>query len=113
VDGVRAAFLMAGNVRLEIIAPTVPTNGVARFLERRGEGLHHVCFEVDELRATLDRLAAAGVELIDPRPRRGALGPVAFIHPHSSNGVLVELIEVAGGPAWLDFGLSPPSAIGV
>ena len=105
-DGVRAAFLLAGPVRLEVISPTVADNGVARFLERRGEGLHHVCFEVTELATTLDRLVATGVELIDPRPRHGALGPVAFLHPRSTNGVLVELIEAPGGPAWPEFGQS-------
>ncbi len=107
-DGVRAVFLSAGGIRLEVISPTVGDNGVARFLERRGEGLHHVCFEVTDLAATLDRLAAAGLELIDAGPRRGALGPVGFLHPRSTNGVLVELIEVAGGPAWRELGITVP-----
>jgi methylmalonyl-CoA/ethylmalonyl-CoA epimerase len=78
---------------------------VARYLETRGEGFHHVCFEVEDLGAELARLAAAGAELIDKAPRPGAEGPVAFIHPRSCNGVLVELIEARGGPAW---GSTPP-----
>jgi methylmalonyl-CoA/ethylmalonyl-CoA epimerase len=77
---------------------------VARFLENKGEGFHHVCLEVDDLAAELDRLAGEGIELIDTAPRRGAEGPVAFIHPRSCHGVLVELIEAPGGPAWKSLG---------
>ena len=82
-----------------------PDTGVARFLESRGEGLHHVCLEVDDIAAELARLAERGVELIDTVARRGAEGPVAFIHPRSCHGVLVELIEAPGGPAWAALGL--------
>lgn len=103
-DGVRIAFLPAGESNIELVEPTDPSTGVARFLESRGEGFHHVCLEVDDVQAELDRLAAAGLELIDKQPRRGAEGPVAFIHPRSCNGVLVELIEAVGGPAWRVFG---------
>jgi len=99
-DGVRIAFLPAGESNIELVEPTDPGTGVARFLESRGEGFHHVCLEVDDVGAELDRLAAAGLELIDKAPRRGAEGPVAFIHPRSCHGVLVELIEAPGGPAW-------------
>lgn len=103
-DGVRIAFLAVGESKVELVEPTDPTTGVARFLESRGEGFHHVCLEVADIAAELDRLAGAGVELIDRAPRRGAEGPVAFIHPRSGHGVLVELIEAPGGPAWAALG---------
>jgi methylmalonyl-CoA epimerase len=112
-DGVRIAFLPVGESNIELVEPTDPSTGVARFLESRGEGFHHVCLEVDDVAAELDRLATNGLELIDKAPRRGAEGPVAFIHPRSCNGVLVELIEAPGGPAWnalgYDTGESPAS----
>jgi methylmalonyl-CoA/ethylmalonyl-CoA epimerase len=101
---VRIAFLPVGESKVELVEPTDPTTGVARFLESRGEGFHHVCFEVDDLAAELQRLAREGVELIDQAPRRGAEGPVAFIHPRAGLGVLVELIEAPGGPAWATLG---------
>ena len=104
-DGVRIAFLPAGESNIELVEPTNPDTGVARFLESRGEGFHHVCLEVDDVAAELARLAAAGIELIDAAPRRGAEGPVAFVHPRSAHGVLVELIEAPGGPAWAALGL--------
>ncbi|HEU4673173.1 MAG TPA: methylmalonyl-CoA epimerase [Candidatus Limnocylindrales bacterium] len=103
-DGVRIAFLGVGESKVELVEPTDPATGVARFLESKGEGFHHVCLEVADLAAELDRLAAAGLELIDAAPRRGAEGPVAFIHPRSGGGVLVELIEAPGGPAWVRLG---------
>ena len=111
-DGVTIAFLTVGESKVELVTPTDPTTGVARFLESRGEGFHHVCFEVDDLGRTLTELAADGVELIDPAPRRGAEGPVAFLHPRSCHGVLVELIEARGGPAWSPLGYDeePPVA---
>jgi methylmalonyl-CoA/ethylmalonyl-CoA epimerase len=103
-DGVRIAFLPVGESRVELVEPTDSATGVARFLESRGEGFHHVCFEVPHLADTLTRLAIEGVELIDSVPRKGAEGPVAFLHPRSCHGVLVELIETAGGPAWRALG---------
>src|SRR3954454_16726310 len=106
-DGVRIAFLPTGESSIELVEPTDPATGVARFLESRGEGFHHVCLEADDLAAELERLAANGLELIDASPRRGAEGPVAFIHPRSCNGVLVELIEAPGGPAWTALGYEP------
>jgi methylmalonyl-CoA epimerase len=99
-DGVRIAFLPVGESSIELVEPTRNDTGVARFLESRGEGFHHVCLEVDDIAAELARLGERGVELIDSAPRRGAEGPVAFIHPRSCHGVLVELIEAPGGPAW-------------
>ena len=103
-DGVRIAFHPVGESKVELVEPADPSTGVARFLESKGEGFHHVCFEVADLAAELERLAAEGIELIDRAPRKGAEGPVAFIHPRSGHGVLVELIEAPGGPAWAALG---------
>ena len=103
-DRVRIAFLGVGESKVELVQPTDDTTGVARFLASKGEGFHHVCFEVPNLTETLLRLEMDGLELIDTAPRRGAEGPVAFIHPRSCHGVLVELIEASGGPAWTALG---------
>jgi methylmalonyl-CoA/ethylmalonyl-CoA epimerase len=105
-DHVRIAFLSVGESKVELVEPTDDTTGVARFLESKGEGFHHVCFEVANLAETLVRLEIEGVELIDTAPRRGAEGPVAFIHPRSGHGVLVELIEAPGGPSWSSLGMT-------
>jgi methylmalonyl-CoA/ethylmalonyl-CoA epimerase len=103
-DRVRIAFLGVGESRVELVEPTDDTTGVARFLAKQGEGFHHVCFEVANLSEELTRLAIEGIELIDSAPRRGAEGPVAFLHPRSCHGVLVELIEAPGGPSWRSLG---------
>lgn len=103
-DRVRIAFLGVGESKVELVEPTDDTTGVARFLAGKGEGFHHVCFEVANLAQELTRLGIDGVELIDSAPRRGAEGPVAFLHPRSCHGVLVELIEAPGGPAWKSLG---------
>jgi methylmalonyl-CoA/ethylmalonyl-CoA epimerase len=104
LDRVRIAFLPVGETKIELVCPTDDTTGVARFLASKGEGFHHVCLEVADLAAELTRLGIEGVELIHSAPRRGAEGPVAFIHPRSCHGVLVELIEGPGGPAWRSLG---------
>jgi methylmalonyl-CoA epimerase len=103
-DHVTIAFLPVGESRVELVQPTDDTTGVARFLAKHGEGFHHVCFEVPNLAETLLRLELDGIELIDTSPRRGAEGPVAFLHPRSCHGVLVELIEAPSGPAWRSLG---------
>jgi methylmalonyl-CoA epimerase len=103
-DGVRIAFLGVGESKIELVEPTDPSTGVARFLESKGEGFHHVCFEVPNLAEALLRLEIDGIELIDSAPRRGAEGPVAFLHPRACHGVLVELIEAPGGPSWASLG---------
>jgi methylmalonyl-CoA epimerase len=103
-DGVTIAFLPLGESKIELVMPTDSSTGVARFLESRGEGFHHVCLEVADVDAELARLAGEGIELIDRAARKGAEGPVAFIHPRSCHGVLVELIEASGGPAWSRLG---------
>lgn len=105
-DKVRIAFLGVGESKVELVQPTDDTTGVARFLANKGEGFHHVCFEVANLAEELTRLGIDGVELIDSAPRRGAEGPVAFLHPRSCHGVLVELIEAPTGPAWKSLGFS-------
>ena len=106
-DRVRIAFLGVGESKVELVEPTDDTTGVARFLAKQGEGFHHVCFEVANLSEELTRLAIEGIELIDSAPRRGAEGPVAFLHPRSCHGVLVELIEAPGGPSWRALGYKP------
>jgi len=92
-QAVRVAFLPVGESELELVEPLTSDSGVAKFLEKRGEGLHHICFEVADIKAALQDLAAKGVRLIDEQPRQGAHGRVAFLHPKSAHGVLIELIE--------------------
>ena len=91
---VRVVFATHGASRIELLEPTDARSGVARFVAERGRAtLHHLCFEVEDLAATLARLATEGVELIDRAPRSGVDGLVAFIHPRAAGGVLVELLE--------------------
>jgi len=92
-QGVRAALLDVGNCLIELLEPVVPDTGIARYLESRGEGLHHVCLEVDDIEASLAALKAAGVPLIDEGPRAGLTGTIAFLHPTALHGVLVELLH--------------------
>jgi methylmalonyl-CoA/ethylmalonyl-CoA epimerase len=88
------AFLPTHESEVELVKPTTNDSGIARFLTKRGPGIHHICFEVDDLAATLDALKARGVRLIDETPRLGAEGKrVAFVHPESAHGVLIELTE--------------------
>ena len=91
---VRAAFLPLGATRLELLEPTAPESPIARFLEKRGEGLHHIAFEVEDAGAALEGAKAQGVRLVDASPRPGARGClVGFLHPASCHGVLVEFVE--------------------
>jgi len=98
-EGVRITFLRAsdesgGATTVELIEPTRPDTGVTRFVERRGEGMHHVCFEVEDLNAEIGRLSGEGYELLDRAPRQGMHGErLAFVHPRSARGVLIELYE--------------------
>ena len=97
---VRLCFLPTGPepaARIELVEPIDDESGVARFLARRGEGLHHVCLRSDDLPADLATLAAAEAVLIDEQPRPGAHGEVAFIHPSTLNGVLWELLSIREG----------------
>ncbi len=85
-----------GDSHVELIAPLGADTGVARFLEQRGPGLHHVAYRVDDIEAALASLSAAGVRLIDERPRAGIRGSrVAFLHPTAAGGVLTEIVEPA------------------
>jgi methylmalonyl-CoA/ethylmalonyl-CoA epimerase len=91
-QAVRTAIFGTGMGRVELISPTTPDSGVAKFLDKRGEGLHHLCIEVEDLDAALAALRAAGAPLIDDAPRPGAGGArVAFVHPRGMRGVLTEL----------------------
>jgi len=93
-QGVDAVLMGAGPSYVELIAPVTEDTGVARFLAKKGPGMHHVAFAVPHLESTLRELAGEGVELIDTAPRRGLGGHlVAFLHPRSTGGVLTELVE--------------------
>jgi methylmalonyl-CoA/ethylmalonyl-CoA epimerase len=90
----RVAFLPVGQSEIEIVKPTTDDSGLARYLNKRGPGIHHVCFTVDDIAATLQRLKSRGVRLINETPQLiGGVKKVGFIHPESTHGVLVELVE--------------------
>ncbi|HEY0021909.1 MAG TPA: methylmalonyl-CoA epimerase [Longimicrobium sp.] len=96
-QGVEVVFLGTGEGRLELLAPTRDDSAVAKFLAKRGPGMHHLCYRVPDLAAELDRYRAEGRQLIDESPRPGAAGHlVAFIHPKSTGGVLTELLQAGG-----------------
>ena len=96
-QGVEAVLLDLGSGHIELIAPLGPDTAVARFLAQRGPGLHHVAYRVHDIDATLASLSAAGVRLIDERPRSGIRGSrVAFVHPAATGGVLTEIVEPRG-----------------
>jgi methylmalonyl-CoA/ethylmalonyl-CoA epimerase len=90
-QGVRAALLACGPAELEVLAPLAPDTGVARFLASRGEGLHHLCFESDDVVREVRRFVGTGVDMIDGKPRQGLAGKVAFVQPRACANVLVEL----------------------
>jgi len=96
-EGVDVAFLPIGGSNVELLKPTVADTGVARFLEKRGPGIHHLCFEVDDIEATLAQLHDRNVQLINEQPQEGHGGrKYAFVHPKSTGGVLVELYQLSG-----------------
>jgi len=98
-QGVRVAMLPVGESRIELLEPTGPASPVAKFLEKRGAGIHHVAVRVDDIRAALARLKEKGARLIDESPRIGAGGClIAFVHPSAAGGVLLELIEERSEP---------------
>ncbi|MFI5340564.1 MAG: methylmalonyl-CoA epimerase [Candidatus Methylomirabilales bacterium] len=105
-QGVRAALLSMQDGEIELLEPTDPAGGVARFLERRGEGLHHLCLETPDVAAALTHAKAVDLPLIDQSPRPGLAGMIAFLHPKASHGVLVELAQPLTPPAHPD----PPGA---
>ena len=92
-QGVKAVLITVGQSEIELLEPLSPETPVGRFLERRGEGFHHVCFQTDSIEQELADLKAKGIELIDQEPRIGLAGRIAFVHPRATNGVLVELAE--------------------
>ena len=97
-QGVEAVLLGVGESHVELLSPLGPDTAVGRFLERNGPGMHHVAYGTDDLESALDDARAAGLALIDERPRTGIRGSrVAFVHPRSTGGVLTELVEAAEG----------------
>jgi methylmalonyl-CoA epimerase len=97
-QGVDAVLLDVGDGHVELLAPLGPETPVGRYMAKNGGGLHHVAYAVDDIDGALERLAAAGVKLIDSKPRIGIRGSrVAFLHPRSTGGVLTEIVEPAGG----------------
>jgi methylmalonyl-CoA/ethylmalonyl-CoA epimerase len=92
-----AVMLAVGESKLELMEPAGNGGVIGRFLESRGEGVHHICIQVDDIVSALASLKAQGVRLVDEKPRQGLEGLVAFIHPKSLNGVLVELVQVPKG----------------
>ena len=92
-QGVRAVLLPVGQSRLELLEPLEPESSIGRFLDRRGEGLHHLAFNVANVEAGLNALSNEGVRLIDQTPREGLSGMIGFIHPSSVHGVLTELVQ--------------------
>lgn len=93
-QGVEVVFLGSGAARIELLAPTRDDSPIARFIERRGPGIHHIAYRVPDIRAALDRAEQQGLQLIDREPRPGAHGHlVAFVHPRATGGVLFEYVQ--------------------
>jgi len=92
-QGVKAALLKAGESEIELLEPLVPENGVGKFLARRGGGLHHVCFQTEDVAAELSRARVKGIQLIDQQPRPGLAGMICFLHPKATRGVLIEYAQ--------------------
>lgn len=97
-QGVEAVLLDVGDGHVELLAPLGPDTPVGKYMAKNGAGLHHVAYAVDDIDATLEKIAAAGIQLIDSEPRVGIRDSrVAFLHPRSTGGVLTEIVEPAGG----------------
>ncbi len=92
-QGVRAALLKVGESEIELLEPLSTDNAVGKFLTRRGGGLHHVCFQSDDVERELDAARSAGIQLIDQKPRNGLAGMICFLHPKATRGVLVEYAQ--------------------
>ncbi|MGB8413364.1 MAG: methylmalonyl-CoA epimerase [Candidatus Binatus sp.] len=95
-QGVRAALLKAGESEIELLEPLDADNAVGKFLARHGGGLHHVCFETDDVARELEAARGKGIQLIDQKPRRGLAGMICFLHPKATRGVLVEYAQPPG-----------------
>ena len=94
---VKVAMLQVGESKIELLEPTGPDSPIAKFLEKNGPGIHHIAYEVEDIKAAIAHMLAQGARMIDEQPRNGAHGTrIAFVHPKSSNGVLTELCQ--GGP---------------
>jgi methylmalonyl-CoA epimerase len=97
-EKVRIALLPLpeGDAKVELVQPTAEDTGIARFLAKRGEGMHHICFEVDDIQAAMAEMAASGLQVLEEEPRLGSQGQkYVFVHPKSAHGVLIELYERA------------------
>jgi methylmalonyl-CoA/ethylmalonyl-CoA epimerase len=92
-QGVKAALLKVGESEIELLEPLSPDNGVGKFLVRRGGGLHHLCFETDDVGRELEGARAKGLPLIDQSPRQGLAGMICFLHPKAARGVLIEYAQ--------------------
>ncbi|MFN7116492.1 MAG: methylmalonyl-CoA epimerase [Saprospiraceae bacterium] len=93
-EHVKTAFFQNGEAKIELLEATAPESAIAKYIEKRGEGIHHIAFEVDDIHAEMQRLTAEGFQLLTPEPKRGADNKlVCFFHPKSANGVLVELCQ--------------------
>ncbi|MBM03611.1 MAG: methylmalonyl-CoA epimerase [Chloroflexi bacterium] len=92
-QGVLATLISLGNTHLEFIQPLDVNGSIAKFIQKRGEGIHHICFEVENLEQTLNNLDSGDIDLIDKKPRKGLAGNIAFIHPKSTYGTLIELVD--------------------
>lgn len=98
-EGVLTSFFACGESKIELLAATTDDSPIARFIEKRGEGIHHIAYAVDDIKAEMSRLEQEGFQLISKEPKRGADNKwVAFLHPKSANGVLVELCQDANNP---------------
>ena len=92
-QGVKAALLQAGETEIELLEPLNPENGVGKFLAKRGGGLHHVCFETEDVTGELESAKSKGIQVIDQKPRPGLAGMICFLHPKAARGVLVEYAQ--------------------
>ena len=92
-QGVKAATVRIGDVNIEFVQPIKPDTGIAKFVETKGDGIHHIAIEVADIEEELAALEAKGVALIDKKPRKGLAGMIAFIHPKATKGVLIELVQ--------------------
>ena len=93
-EGVSTSFFMLGETKIELVASTTPDSSIAKFIEKKGEGIHHIAYSVDDIVAEMDRLKKEGFELINQQPKDGADNKlICFLHPKSTNGVLVELCQ--------------------
>ncbi|HVN63775.1 MAG TPA: methylmalonyl-CoA epimerase [Candidatus Binataceae bacterium] len=96
-QGVKAALLKVGESEIELLEPLDRNNGVGKFLAKRGGGLHHVCFETEDVAHELEAARSKGIQLIDQKPRHGLAGMICFLHPKATHGVLVEYAQPLDG----------------